>query len=167
MSKRDLKKYLSSLTKEQLEEQVLDLYTRFKPVKVYYNFVFNPNEKKLIEEAKFKIYKEYFPNTKRKPKMRRSVAHKFVKHFVTLGVDPMLILDLMLYNIEIAQAYTSEKMIRQEAFYISMLRSFKEAIDFSKKNGLFSECSGRIEKIAETSWQQDWFNKTAFENALE
>ena len=39
MSKRALKSYLDELTKKQLQEQVLDLYTRFKPVKTYYNFV--------------------------------------------------------------------------------------------------------------------------------
>ena len=52
MSKRALKKYLTELNKEQLEEQVLDLYQRFKEVKSYYNFVFNPKEDKLLEEAK-------------------------------------------------------------------------------------------------------------------
>ena len=60
MSKRALTAYLGELTKKQLQEQVLDLYTRFKPVKTYYNFVFNPKEEKLLDEAKFKIGKEYF-----------------------------------------------------------------------------------------------------------
>ena len=61
MSKKALKKYLHELSKEQLEEQVLELYTRLKEVKEFYNFVFNPNENKRIEECKFKIQKEYFP----------------------------------------------------------------------------------------------------------
>jgi hypothetical protein len=39
MSKRELK-YLKDLTKEQLEEQMIRLYEKFSPVKVYYNFVF-------------------------------------------------------------------------------------------------------------------------------
>ena len=47
MSKRNLKKYLSELSKEQLEEQLLELYEKFKDVKIYYDFAFNPNEKKL------------------------------------------------------------------------------------------------------------------------
>ena len=40
MSKRDLKKYVSELSKEQLEEQIIDLYDKFKDVNTYYNFVF-------------------------------------------------------------------------------------------------------------------------------
>jgi hypothetical protein len=51
MSKRDLKKYVNELTKEQLEEQILELYEKFSPVKVYYNFVFNPQEEKLLQEC--------------------------------------------------------------------------------------------------------------------
>ena len=44
MSKRDLKKYLNELNKEQLEGQIIELYDKFSTVKVYYDFVFNPNE---------------------------------------------------------------------------------------------------------------------------
>ena len=33
MSKRELKKYLKDLPKEQLEEQIIDLYDRFGNVK--------------------------------------------------------------------------------------------------------------------------------------
>ena len=60
MSKRALKKYLADLQKEDLEEQLLDLYDRFPSVKKYYNFVFNPKEDKMLLEAKMKISNEYF-----------------------------------------------------------------------------------------------------------
>ena len=81
MSKRQLKKYLQDLDKEQLEEQIVDLYERFKPVKVFYDFVFNPREEELMRKSKLKISKEYFPETRRKPKARRSVAQKEIKNF--------------------------------------------------------------------------------------
>ncbi len=51
MSKRDLKKYLAELSKEQLEEQIIELYEKFIPVKTYYDFVFNPKEDKLLHES--------------------------------------------------------------------------------------------------------------------
>jgi len=81
MSKKDLKEYLQQLNKKQLQEQITDLYTRFKDVKEFYDFAFNPQENKLLEECKFKISKEYFPVSGRKAKMRRSVAQKFIRHF--------------------------------------------------------------------------------------
>ena len=105
MSKRDLKHYLSGLTKEQIEIQLINLYEKFPDVKVFYDFVFNPKEDKLLREAKLKISNEYFPTRGKRAKMRRSTAQKIVKHFITLGVEAAVIADVMLYNIEIAQVF--------------------------------------------------------------
>ncbi len=78
MSKTALKKYVSELPKEELKLQLMDLYERFPVVKTYYDFIFNPKEDKLVREAKTKISNEYFPIKRKRPKARRSVAHKFI-----------------------------------------------------------------------------------------
>jgi hypothetical protein len=170
MSKRDLKKYLSELNKEQLEEQIIDLYEKFNPVKVYYNFVFNPKEESLLQESKLKISNEYFPIKKigrrSKPKMRRSVAQKLIKHFVVLGMDPFLIADVMLYNIEIAQAYSSENQIKQELFYKSMFNSFEQAVEFIVSNGFYAEFKTRIGSIFQETADQKWINQYEFERII-
>lgn len=166
MSKRALKKYLADLSKEELEEQVVELYDRLKEVKDFYTFVFNPNEDKRIDEARFKISKEYFPVGKRKPKKRRSVAQKLIKEFIKLGVEPVRIADLMLYNIEIAQTYNETAPITQEAFYRSMLKSFGESVKYIEYNGLETEFQERMKKIVNSAWNQDWMNKHAFDDLL-
>ena len=102
MSKRELRKYLKGLTKEQLEDQIVDLYERFKQVKEYYDFAFNPNENELIEQCRFQISKEYYPIGSRKAKMRRSVAQKWIKKLTLLDADATLLADVMFFNIEIA-----------------------------------------------------------------
>ncbi|OMQ09054.1 DUF6155 family protein [[Flexibacter] sp. ATCC 35103] len=169
MSKRDLKKYFGELTKEQLEEQIIELYEKFSPVKVYYDFVFNPKEDKLLQESKVKISHEYFPvkkpNAKWRPKakMRRSVAQKIIKHFIMIGVDPFVIADLMLYNIEIAQTYSSNNFIKQELFYKSILNSFEQAVNFIISNGILSEFKERVFSIQQETIQQKWKNKYDFE----
>lgn len=163
MSKRALKKYLDSLTKKQLEEQVLDLYLRFDEVKVFYNFVFNPKEDDLLKDAKFKISKEYFPPNNRKPKGRRSVAHKLIKHFLKLGVDPHIVADLMLFNIEIAQTYAEDLVQINEAFTKSMLKSYEQAVDYIYQNGVLPEFKSRIIKIYECAEAQKWDNTYKFE----
>jgi hypothetical protein len=170
MSKRDLKKYLSELNKEQLEEQIVELYEKFNPVKVYYNFVFNPKEESLLQDSKLKISNEYFPIKKlgrrSKPKMRRSVAQKLIKHFVVLGVDPFVIADVMLYNIEIAQAYSSENPIKQELFYKSMFNSFEQAVDFIISNGIYADFKTRIGSIFQETVDQKWINQFEFERII-
>ena len=170
MSKRDLKKYVSELNKEQLEEQIIDLYEKFQPVKVYYNFVFNPKEESLLQDAKLKISNEYFPIKKlgrrSKPKMRRSVAQKLIKHFVVLGVDPFVIADVMLYNIEIAQAYSSENLIKQELFFKSMFNSFEQAVEFIISNGIYADFKTRIGSIFQETVDQKWINQYEFERII-
>ena len=170
MSKRDLKKYVSELNKEQLEEQIIDLYEKFQPVKVYYNFVFNPKEESLLQDSKLKISNEYFPIKKlgrrSKPKMRRSVAQKLIKHFVVLGVDPFVIADVMLYNIEIAQAHSSENPIKQELFFKSMFNSFEQAVEFIISNGIYAEFKTRIGSIFQETVEQKWINLYEFERII-
>ncbi|PWA05949.1 DUF6155 family protein [Flavobacterium psychrotolerans] len=167
MSKRDLKKYLTELNKQQLEEQILELYDKFHDVKVYYDFVFNPKEDKLIQEAKLKISNEYFPIRGKKAKLRRSVSQKFLKHFITLGVDSFIIADVMLYNIEIAQTYTSEKTIKSELFFKSMLNSFEQAISFMMEKSILNEFQNRVVAIKNETIAQDWVNKYEFNAIVE
>lgn len=166
MSKRALVKYLQSLKKDELETQVLELYDKFLPVRTYYNFVFNPKEDKLIDEAKQKVLKEYFPQTKRKPKARRSVAQKAIKHFITLELDPSLLADFMLFNIESAMRFNARKEVKQEAFFKSIYNSYEEASEFILRNGLKGIYWERLNKILEEAEAQNWFNASAFEIKL-
>lgn len=167
MSKRDLKKYLAQLPKEELEEQMLALYEKFADVKTYYNFVFNPKEDKLEQEAKVKISAEYFPPRGKRPKLRRSTAQKYIKHFITLGVDPPVVADVMLYNIEIAQTYSDRRQIRYESFYKSMFNSYKQVVDYVVVNGLAAEFKPRITKAYEEAKRQKWENYKEFERVYD
>jgi len=164
MSKRELRKYLKELTKEQLEEQIADLYNRFKGVKEYYDFAFNPNENQLIEQCRFQISKEYYPVGSRKAKLRRSVAQKWIKKLILLDADASLLADVMFFNIEIAQTFSGEHMVRQESFYTSLYKSFDEALRFVSEKGILNEFKGRIEKISGDACDQQWPNRTSFED---
>lgn len=164
MSKRALKKYLDELDEEALKEQVIDLYDRIPQVKTFYDFVFNPKEDALIEAAKIKISNEYFPTKRRRARKRRSVAQKFIKHYKLLGVDPKLLGDLMLFNIEIAQTYSASVAQMPEAFYKSMLTSFKEALQYFSYHQLKEDFGSRIEAIIDQSETQNWSNSGLFDD---
>ncbi|GAA4323096.1 DUF6155 family protein [Pontixanthobacter gangjinensis] len=163
MSKRAFKKYIKSLKKGELEEQMLDLYERFDEVKVFYDFVFNPKEEKLIREAKLKISKEYFPPSNRKPKGRRSVAQKLIKHFLKLEMESHALADLMFYNIELAQTFSADREKLTEAFQKSMLKSFEQAVNFVIEQGISQDFIQRIHKIEKEADQQNWFNSYQFQ----
>ena len=164
MSKRALKKYLEELDQEALKEQVIDLYDRIPQVKTFYDFVFNPKEDTLIEAAKIKISNEYFPTKRKRARKRRSVAQKYIKQFKLLGVDPKLLGDLMLFNIEIAQTYSDSVPQMPEAFYKSMLTSFKEALQYLSYHQLKEDFGSRIENVIDQSESQKWTNTDLFED---
>lgn len=163
MSKRAFKKYINSLPKAELEEQILDLYERFDEVKTFYNFVFNPNEEKLIKEAKFKISKEYFPPNNRRPKARRSVAQKLVKHFLKLGMESHALADVMLFNIEVAQTFSRDRENISEAFQKSMLKSYEQLVTFVIDNGISNDFVKRIYQVGDEAQDQNWMNAYQFE----
>lgn len=167
MSKRALKSYLADLSKSELEEQIIELYERLKEVKSFYDFVFNPKEDMMLDNAKFAISKEYFSLSSRRPKKRRSVAQNQIKNFIKLGVDPALTSDLMLYNLEIVLAYTAENEMNQTSFYKSMLKSFTEALEFIDSAGLESLFNNRLNQILEKVIQQNWENKFIFERLMD
>ena len=162
MSKRDLKKYLSSLTKEQTEEQLLELYDKFSEVKKYYDFVFNPKEDKLAGEAKAKISNEYFPVKTKRAKLRRSVAQKYIKQFLMLGVDPFALTDVMLFNIEVAQKYSAKREMRYTSFYKSMANSFEQAVNYAIANGILRDFESRFVNISAEAKRQKWENDDFF-----
>lgn len=166
MSKRALKKYLADLPKVELEEQILDLYDRFPSVKKYYNFVFNPKEDKMLLEAKMKISNEYFPVKRKRPRARRSVAHKYIRNFLLLGVDPLIIADLMLYNLEVAMTFEKERRV-PDAFYKSMLNSFSEAIKYISYNAILPEFKSRVLNFYEGTRNRDWPYREGFSRALD
>jgi hypothetical protein len=163
MSKRDLKKYLASLPKEELEVQLMALYEKFADVKAYYNFVFNPREDKLADEAKLKIAAEYFPPRGKRPKLRRSTAQKYIKNFLNLGVDPFVVADVMLFNIETAQKYSARREMRYGSFYKSMLNSYKQVADYATTNGMAGDYKERIAGVYKEAVRQQWENQKEFE----
>ncbi|MCL5244353.1 DUF6155 family protein [Cellulophaga sp. 20_2_10] len=166
MSKRALKKYLSELKKRELEEQLLSLYEKFPAVKAYYSFVFNPKEEKLVQEAKLKIGNEYFPVKRKRPRARRSVAQKYIKNFLLLGVDAPLVADVMLYNIEIAQEFAQHKNV-PDAFYKSMLNSFEQAVQYIAVNSILPEFKNRIVLIYTETQDKNWMYADGFSRALD
>ena len=166
MSKRALKAYTDQLDRSALREQIHDLYERFPEVKTYYNFIFNPKEDKLLAEAMARIAEEYFPKKRRRARARRSVAHKYLKHFKTLGVDPSLQAELMAFNLETGLRFEKTRNC-PEAFYKSMYRSYREWGAHLIHSAIYGEYREKYAQIAQDVDQANWPNKDSFLEFLE
>ena len=164
MSKKLLQKHLVELQKEHLEIMVLDLYDKFPEVKTYFNFVFNPNENKLLEQARVKVANEFFPLKRKRPKARRSVAQKYIKHFKTLGMSPELIAEFMWYNIGLMHTFCEEKPQRLP-FFKSFCNFYKEALQFASYHQIIPLYKSQI--LAVYTASKDWENAYDFEMSLQ
>ena len=164
MSKKLLQKHLVELQKEHLEIMVLDLYDKFPEVKTYFNFVFSPNENKLLEQARVKVANEFFPLKRKRPKARRSVAQKYIKHFKTLGMSPELIAEFMWYNIGLMHTFCEEKPQRLP-FFKSFCNFYKEALQFASYHQIIPLYKTQI--LAVYTASKDWENTYDFEMSLQ
>lgn len=73
MPTTNLKKYLNTLTKEELIKHILELDKKFKPVQEYYQLYVNHDVSGIVGKFKKVIETEFFP-VRGLPKMRLSVA---------------------------------------------------------------------------------------------
>ena len=73
----------------------------------------------------------------------------------------------MLYTIEIAQSLSSERVIKQESFFKSILSSYQQAISFMIANGILYEFQSRVEAINQETTRQAWFNTFEFNAIIE
>ena len=73
----------------------------------------------------------------------------------------------MFFNIEIAQKYTAEKLIKQDSFYSSMLKSFNEVVDYTEEHGIQSDFTVRIDRVVKAAEEQKWFNTEGFKSVID
>jgi len=147
MSKPQLKKELQKLSKEQLIEQIIELYDTYKPVKEYYKTFLNPdNIQELFEKYKSVIVNEFYPNTKYpNPKLRFSVAKKAIADFSALKPPHTLLADLMITLAENACKFTFDYGDMTEEFYNSTISNFKRALKYLQKEEILDDFKLRCE----------------------
>ncbi|MBP1677493.1 MAG: hypothetical protein H6Q20_2052 [Bacteroidetes bacterium] len=150
MSKPALKKELLKLTKEQLVEQILDLYDKNKAVKEFYDFYLNPhNEKELVEKYKKLIRKEFNVEKPERSTEKFSVAKKAISEFKGLQPSPEALADVMLYLPESACELTYCYGDYSEQFYDSTWNNYKAALAFMEKKGLLDKFKLRAEQCVD------------------
>ena len=147
MSKVILKKELQTLTKEQLVEQILDLYSKNKSVKEFYDFYLNPkNEKELAAKYKKIIRKEFNVENPQSGREKFSVAKRAISDFKNLQPSPETLADVMLYLPESACELTYRYGDFSEQFYDSTYNNYKAALSFIHKHGLLDNFKLRAEQ---------------------
>ena len=106
MSKTTIKKLLQSMTKAEIIEMVLELYSARKEAKEYLEYYACPDEKEKLEEYKSIICEEFYPKKRREPKTRFSVCRKAMADFKKLEPSADALAELMVSYMEWATQFT-------------------------------------------------------------
>jgi len=147
MSNQKLKKELNRLTKEQLIEQILDLYGKNKAVKEFYDFYLNPrNENELAVKYKKIIVKEFDVARPERSGLKYSVAKRAISDFRDLQPSPEALADVMLTLPECACEMTYTYGDFSEQFYDSAYNNYKSALAFMAKHNLLDDFKLRAEQ---------------------
>ena len=155
MATTNLKKFLKTLTKDELINHIVELDKKFKPVQEYYRLVVNNDVSGAVEKAKKEIENEFYP-VRGLPKMRLSVARKAVTDAKKLNLPPEAMADLMLFYVETGVEFTNDYGDINESFYSSMESMFLKALEFLEKENLLTQFENRAFKIIHNTVDTGW-----------
>lgn len=147
MSKVKLKKYLLSLTKEQITDIVLELYDARKEAKDYLEFYLAPDCNAELEKCKKAIQNEFFPTRGFSDKPSFAKCRKVISDFQKLKPEPTFVADLMLFYIEQGCEYTLEFGDMWEQFYTTLEGNFDKAMRLIFLNGLLTNYTNASKNV--------------------
>ena len=133
--KREFNKYLKSLSEKELIKELQKLYTKFEPVRKYYQLELSDNTEAIVKEFKAKIKKEYFP-PRGYGQARSSVSRKVITEFKKISIHPKDVVELLFYRSEMMLEFSLSYGDMEEAYYNSIYSSFKEACKLIAKEKL-------------------------------
>jgi hypothetical protein len=145
MGLREVKTELNKLEKEDLIKHISELYKKFKPVKEYFDFYIDPDEKKLLEQYKEKVTEGFFP--KRGYQLKLSISRKAINDFKKLGTSAECLADLLLHFVENGVRFTNEYGDIDENFYTSIENTYSSSLAVISENGLLTTFKKRAHKI--------------------
>ena len=142
-----LKKQLEQKSKQELIQDITELYKKFSDVKEYYQV--QDGNIELISEKYKEIIKKEFVNgyTRGLPKARLSVARKAVQDFKKFTSNPELLADMMFTFVELISSFNKEFGVDSESYYTSPENMFDNVLDLLKKNNLLSKFEKRAFRI--------------------
>lgn len=154
MGLKEVKSELSKLDKAALIKHISELYKKYTPVKEYFDFYVNPDEKKILDKYKEKVTEGFFP--KRGFQLKLSISRKAINDFRKLGTSYESLADLLLHFVENGVEFTNAYGDINESFYESVENTYSSALEIIEKNGLTGSFKKRAYKIVTDSADTGW-----------
>ena len=154
MGLTDIKKELKKLDKDKLIYLVADLYKKNKSVKEYFDFYLDPNERALFDKHRNKIFEAFYP--KRGFGYKLKDGKQAISDFKKLGTSSDLLIDLMLFYVETGVKFTNEFGDVDESFYLSLEKTYAQALTLMKRENLLDKFADRSSKVIKDTKGIGW-----------
>lgn len=146
VSKKSLLIHLQKSDKEDIIEEVLTLFDKFKNVKEFYSAELSDVKNPLLDRYKKKITEAYaLPN----PKERTTNINlnRLITEFKKISIYDRELIDIMLFRVECGVNAFVLKNRRTSTFYNCILSNFEEAIKLMIADNSTGEFRQRVKKI--------------------
>lgn len=154
MSLTKIKKELNKFDKSKLIELIIDLYKKSKPVKEYFEFFINPDERALFEKYREKVFEGFFP--KRGYELKLKDSKQAISNFKNIGPSPDLLGDLMLFYVECGVKFTNDFGDIDEGFYSSIEKMYLQTLKFMQKEKILDKFQKRALEVVENTNDIGW-----------
>lgn len=152
----DFRKYLQSLSKEELESELINLVKSYKEVKEYFSLKVNPaNEEEIFLKYKENIKNQFF--TKKfygNPNFRE--IRGCYSAFKKVSKNTEYLIELMIYTVEIGIKYLEEVKPLEDRFYERVCKVFKDVTILINKNKYEEKYINRCKKIVESNYSRGY-----------
>ena len=158
---RDVKKFLSELSEEELQEELLKLYKKFPIVKEYYQQELSQDGGGLVGDYKKKIRQHYFPSGRSVKRPRAAKTRELLSRFRKLSPFPFDVADLLLYQAETMVEFSAGKGSGNKGFISggfnqTLISRYKEALQLVVAEGLQQDFMPRLQQILKDARFMRW-----------
>ena len=146
-----LRKLLTAAPKEQLVEDMLQLFTKFDVVRKHFELQFQPqDESKILDGYKTRVERAMLPKSDfGEPKVQQ--ARKLIAEYRKIALSSASVADLMLVYVESGVEFLLGLGDYKISFYDSLERMFESALKHIKKHQLELEFADRCRVIVKQS----------------
>jgi len=159
LSKKELNKYFSHLSKEELIKEIEKLHSKFKHVQEFYQLELGNDTSKLLKDHKKKLDKIFSPKGLFiNPSMAE--ANKVIKEFSKVSVHIADTIDIMLYKAELSIKLFEEWGHEFASVINSFITGYDKVVNLIRENNLEDYFRQRCEEIEAYGLNYGLINET-------
>jgi hypothetical protein len=146
--------FLKSQTKNELEQEIKELFKKFPQVQEHFTAILSPDNKSVLLKYKKIIDKEFKPMGKNI--LRYPIIKSAIKDFSNVSTNKEDIADLMLFTVECGVEFTLSFGDIDQRFYSTFVKIFHQSLEHISENDLENEFYERCKIITEDSNNIGW-----------